>query len=79
MSLPDSIHEYTANAVLDNGPKDTNQVHGLDVVDGHTVEGPVVGTLTSIACGDEPSVLNPLCVDDFMYPPSKETVASQFL
>ena len=74
-----AMDHKTANAVLDDGPKDTNQVHGLDMVDGHTVEGPVVGTLTSIACGDEPSVLNPLCVDDFMYPPSKETVASQFL
>ena len=74
-----AVDHKTANAVVDDGPKDTNQLHGLDVVDGHTVEGPVVGTLTSIACGDEPSVVNPLCVDDFMYPPSKETVASQFL
>ncbi len=41
----------TANAVLDNGPKDINQVHGLDVVDGHTVEGPVVGSLTGTIRG----------------------------
>jgi len=74
-----AMDQNTANAVLDDGPKDTNQVHGLDMVDGHTVEGPSDGTLTSVACGDEPSVLNPLCGDDFMYPPSKETVASQFL
>ena len=72
-----AMDHNTANAVVDDGAKDTNQVHGLDVVDGHTVEGPLVGTLTSVACGDEASVLKPLCVDDFM--PSKETVASQFL
>ena len=65
------LDQNTANAVLDDGP---NQVHGFDVVDGHTVEGPSDGTLTSVAGGDEPSVLTSLGGDIFMYSPSKETV-----
>ena len=69
-----AMDQNTANAVLDDGPKDTNHLHGLDVVDGHTVEGPSDGTLTSVAGGDELSVLNSLGGYNFMYSPSKEAV-----
>ena len=72
-----AMDQNIANAVLDDGPKDTNQVHGLDVVDGHTIEGPSDGTLAPVAGGAKPSVLNCLGGDDLMYSPSKETVASQ--
>jgi len=83
MSIPVGDDHNTATADLDDGPiwtpKATNQLHGLEVVNGHTVEGPIGDTLASIACGDEATVLMPLLAENFLYPPTNVIVASQLL